>query len=86
MFGRLLAADEAPEVTSFEPPFLNSQSWRHIVAVDTVSSGQAPVQFLEFTPLNSEESNSSAPQTSSSASSIIIATPHAPIKRVRRTK
>jgi len=43
MLGRLLAADETPEVTSFEPPFLNSQSWRHIVAVDTVSSGQAPV-------------------------------------------
>jgi hypothetical protein len=43
MLGRLLAADETPEVTSFEPPFFNSQSWRHIVAVDTVSSGQAPV-------------------------------------------
>ena len=64
-------------------------SYRRIsttVNVDTVSSGQAPVQFVEFTPPNTEDSNSSAPQKSSSASSASVATPQAPKKRIRRTK
>jgi len=60
---------------------------RHAIEIDTVSSGQAPVDFIEFTPPPSEQSNLSVTQTSSSASSASIATPQVPPKkRIRRTK
>jgi hypothetical protein len=85
---RLLATDQTNEVTldTLGLSFFNFQSWRHAVDVDTINSGQTADEYLEFTPPTSAEHNSSAPQTSSSASSTSTATPQVPKKRIRRTK